>query len=184
MSAAIEIQNSVLLIIDVQGKLANMMCDTDYKDHIRALIKAAGILAIPIFLTEQAPDKIGRTVPEITQLLNGIAPITKQTFSCCGEPMFDEALKRSGRKHVIVCGIEAHVCVYQTVRDLLKDGYEVSVVVEAVSARSQHNAHAGIARCKDLGAVLTKLEMLVTELIVSTKHPKFREIMALLKENI
>lgn len=184
MSEAVEIKNSVLLVIDVQGKLANMMCDEDYQDHIRGLIKAASILDVPILVTEQAPDKIGYTVAEITNLLNGIVPVSKQTFSCCGEPAFMEALKGLGRKHVIVCGIESHVCVYQTVRDLLNSGYQVSVVVEAVSARSKHNAHAGIARCKDLGAVLTTLEMLVTELIVSTKHPKFREIMALLKENI
>ena len=181
MSSAIEIQNSVLLIIDVQGKLANMMCDADYQSHIRRLIKVAGILEFPILLTEQAPDKIGRTVVEITDMLKGVVPISKQTFSCCGEPAFVDALKHLGRRHVVVCGIESHVCVYQTVRDLLKTGHQVSVVAEAVSARSKHNAHAGIARCKDMGAVLTTLEMLVTELIVSTRHPKFREIMSLLK---
>lgn len=183
MNAAIDIQNSVLLIIDVQGKLANMMCDSNYQLYIRGLIKVAGILDIPILLTEQAPDKIGRTVVEITDMLKGVVPITKQTFSCCGEPAFVDALKHLGRKHVVVCGIESHVCVYQTVRDLLQSGHQVSVVAEAVSARSKYNAHAGIARCKELGAVLTTLEMLVTELIVSTKHPKFREIMTLLKNS-
>ena len=177
----IKIENSVLLVIDVQGKLAGMMDDLHYLRHIKAMVKAAQILDMPIILTEQAPEKIGSTIPELTEALKGIAPIIKQSFSCCAEPVFIDAFKRLGRSHVIITGIESHVCVYQTVRDFLNTGYEVYLVVDAVSSRSEHNAKIGIKRSEDEGATLTTVEMIITELIRSTRHPKFREIMALLK---
>lgn len=179
----IEIKNSVLLIIDVQGKLAHKMHDAGYLPAIQGLIKAAQLLDIPILVTEQAPEKIGSTISDLTEIWGDVTPIVKHSFSCCGEPVFMDAFKLLNRSHVIVAGIESHVCVYQTVRDLLKAKYHVALVTDAVSARSEHNGQAGIQRCKDEGAVLTTLEMLVTELIVSTGHPRFREIMALLKDN-
>jgi nicotinamidase-related amidase len=175
------IENSILLVIDVQGKLASVMHDKHYVRHIQGMIKAAQILGIPIIVTEQAPEKIGNTIPEIREMLPENLPINKQTFSCCGEPVFLETVKNSRRKQILICGIEAHVCVYQTVRDLLTAGHDVYLVVDAVSSRSAHNTEIGIKRSEGDGATLTTLEMIITELIQSTRHPKFREIMALLK---
>ncbi len=176
-----EINRAVLVVIDVQGKLAGMMHDPHYLRHVKGMIKTAQILDIPIIITEQAPQKIGDTVPEIKGMFQDFVPIVKQTFSCCGEPRFMNELKRLRRSLIIVCGIESHVCVYQTVRDLCGLGHDVQLVTDAVSSRSKHNAQIGIERCAQNGAVLTSLEMLVTELITSTAHPKFREIMGLLK---
>ena len=173
----------VLLVIDVQGKLAGMMHSQNYLRHVQGMIKAAQILNIPILLTEQAPDKIGVTIPEIKDLLPNQSPIIKQTFSCCGQPEFMKAFSDLDRTQIIVTGIEAHVCVYQTVRDLLRGGYEVHLVVDAISSRAGHNSTIGVKRSEDEGAVLTTTEMIITELIQSTQHPKFRDIMLLLKNN-
>lgn len=177
----IKADQSILLVIDVQGKLAGLMHDPDYLRHVQGMIKIAQLLEIPILVTEQAPEKIGFTVPEICQMLPEQIPIKKTSFSCCAEPAFMEAFKRAGRVKVIVTGIESHVCVYQTVRDLRSSGHDVFLVTDAVSSRAAHNAGLGIQRAKEDGAVLTSLEMMITDLIGSTGHPKFREIMACLK---
>lgn len=182
-SHATDIKRAVLVVIDVQGKLAGMMCDPHYLRHVQGMIKIAQILDFPILVTEQAPEKIGGTVPEIKGMFQSFGPIVKQTFSCCGEPGFMVELNRLRRSLVIVCGIESHVCVYQTVRDLCGLGHDVHLVSDAVSSRSKHNEQIGIERCAQSGAIITSLEMLVTELIRSTAHPRFREIMSLLKEN-
>jgi nicotinamidase-related amidase len=176
-------EQSLLVVIDVQGKLAAMMDDPDYLRRVRGLMKAAKFLEIPVILTEQAPEKIGATIDAVRDLAQTSTPISKQTFSCCGEPAFMDAVKSSGRKKIIVCGIEAHVCVYQTVRDMLKHGYEVYLVADAVSSRSPVDQEIGIHRSQKEGAVLTTLEMVVTELMQSTHHPRFRDVMALLKDN-
>ena len=177
------IEHSLLVVIDVQGKLAGMMQDSRYLYRVQGMIKAAKLMDIPIVISEQAPDKIGVTVEEVCALVPGAVPIIKQTFSCAGEPAFVDALKRSGRRQIIVTGIEAHVCVYQTVRDLLKSRYEVYLVVDAVSSRSAVDQEIGIHRSEKEGAILTTLEMTITELMKSTRHPRFRDVMALLKEN-
>lgn len=182
-SKVLDLTRSVLLVIDVQGKLASMMHDFQYLRHVKGLIKAAQILGLPIIATEQVPEKIGGTVQEIKEMFSDFVPIVKQTFSCCGEPRFMDELKRLARSQVIVCGIESHVCVYQTVRDLCKLGYDVHLAADSVSARSKQNSEIGIRRSEHEGAVVTSLEMFITELIRSTAHPKFREIMALLKNN-
>lgn len=179
----ISVRNSVLVVIDVQGRLARLMHSPQYLACVIATIKAAQILEIPVLLTEQAPEKIGSTIPEVRDLLHDQTPIAKQTFSCCGEEQFAQAVKNLGRSEVIIAGIEAHVCVYQTVRDLARQNYHVHLVTDAVSSRSEHNEEMGIKRCEQEGAVLATTEMMITELIESTRHPKFREIMALLKEN-
>lgn len=179
----LNLAHTVLIVIDVQGKLASMMHDFQYLRHLKGLIKAAQILGLPIIMTEQAPEKIGGTVQDVKEMFSDFAPIVKQAFSCCGEPRFMDELKRLGRSQVIVCGIESHVCVYQTVRDLCKLGYDVHIAADAVSARSKQNSEIGIRRCEHEGAVVTSLEMFITELICSTTHPQFREIMALLKGN-
>ncbi len=174
---------SILIVIDVQGKLAAMMDDPDYLRRVRGLLKAVRFLEIPVLLTEQAPEKIGATIDAVRDLAPTVVPIPKQTFSCCGEPAFMDAVKASGRRKIMVCGIEAHVCVYQTVRDLIQQGYEVYLVVDAISSRSPVDQEIGVHRSQKEGAVLTTLEMVVTELMQSTKHPRFRDVMALLKEN-
>jgi len=175
-------ENSVLIVIDVQGNLAQSVHNKErlFK-NIRALIKAAQILQIPILLTEQAPDKIGKTIPEIKELLEDVEAICKECFSCGALPEFMDKLKALQRKEIIIAGIESHVCVLQTVNDLIESGYTVQVVLDAISSREQINSDVAIERMKALGATPSTMEMMVTELIKGPKHAHFKEILSLMK---
>ena len=173
---------SVLLVVDVQGKLASLMFEKEkILENIRLLIKAAKILGIPILWTEQAPDKIGKTVPEIAKHMRGYSPIVKSSFSCCGEKIFLDALKKLKRHQIIVAGIETHVCVYQTVADLVKRKYQVQVVADAVSSRTQENKLYGLERIKQEGGLITCLEMVCCELLKKAGGEKFKGILQLIK---
>ena len=152
-------ENAVLLIVDVQGKLARLMYKKDELiRHIGGLIHVADFLEIPIIFTEQAPHKIGTTIPEVSKFLKGRKPVPKVTFSCCAEEKFMQALEALGRKQIIVTGIEAHVCIYQTVRDLMDRQYEVQVVGDAVSSRTLENREIGFKLMNRTGAILTSTE--------------------------
>ena len=173
---------SVLLVIDVQGKLAYLMHERDMLfKHMQALIKAAKILSIPIFYTEQVPEKIGSTIPEIKNLLVDEKPIHKTAFSCYLEPKFVKALKETKRKNVIVIGIETHVCVFQTVADLVYHKYNVNVVADAVSSRTGLNKTIAIDRMREMGVTITATEMIATELLRDSTHPHFKEILSLIR---
>lgn len=173
---------SILLVIDVQGNLAENMAGKDslFK-HIQALIKLARILQIPILYTEQVPEKIGKTVPAISNELSGITPYIKSAFSCCQEEDFMKAVKALFRKEIIVCGIETHVCVVQTVFDLLKFSYKVQVVADAVSARKETDNILALKRIESMGATVTSTEMLATELLRTSAHEKFKDVLQLIK---
>ena len=173
---------SLLLIIDVQGNLAYRMHEKEnlFK-HLQALIQAAQILDIPIILTEQVPEKIGATVPEIRQHLKNISAIKKTSFSCWLSKDFKKQLKSFRRRQIIVAGIETHVCVYQTVHDLLKAKYDIQVVADAVSSRTFENKLLALNRIKFLGADLTSTEMMICELLRTSAHPKFKDVLKLMK---
>ena len=175
--------NSVLLVMDVQGKLATLVHEHEHMlANIERLIKSAGILGVPILWTEQAPDKIGETIDPVKHLLFSlIKPIVKRSFSCYSCPEFKQALKNSGRGQVLVTGIETQVCIYQTVHDLHGHGYEVQVIVDAVSSRTQANKAIAIERMRDEGVTLTSAEMALCEWLGGADHPKFREVMAHIK---
>jgi isochorismate hydrolase len=175
-------ENAVLLIIDVQGKLAHLMHEKDEViRHIGGLIHVADFLNIPVVTTEQAPEKIGKTIPEITELLKDRQPVAKKSFSCCGQDEFMQELKALNRKQVIIVGIEAHVCVYQTVCDLMKNQYEVQVVADAVSSRTEANRDFALERIRAFGGDVTSTEMIVCELLKTSEHEKFREVINLIK---
>lgn len=175
-------ENAILLIIDVQGKLARLMHKKESLFlHIGGLVRVAQFLEIPIIVTEQAPLKIGKTVPEIAGLLKDHQPIAKTSFSCCADKIFMRALEACNRRQVIIAGIETHVCVYQTANELIAQGYEVQVVSDAVSSRAQADKDIGLKRIRSIGGDVTSSEMIVCELLRSSEHPKFREVISLIK---
>jgi len=178
----VETGNCCLVIVDVQGKLARLMYEKERLfQNIQILIKAAKILDIPILWCQQAPEALGQTVAEVAELLGDIEPINKSSFSCCGEPDFDNKLAQLGRKQVILCGIETHVCIYQTAADLLKRGYEVDVISDAVSSRTLENKNVGLEGIAAGGGNISSAEMVLFELLKTAEHPKFREIARLVK---
>ena len=149
--------------------------------NIQVTIQAAQILDIPILWTEQVPEKIGETIPEIASHLHYLKPLKKTAFSCCKDEGFLAALKKLKRQHVVVVGIETHVCVYQTVADLLELKYEVQVVADAVSSRTEQNKKYGLKRMEQIGAGITCTEMIACELLEKAEGPNFKEVLKLIK---
>ena len=154
--------DAILLVIDIQGKLARLMHKRNALfRNVATLIQSASILEMPIIITEQVPEKLGKTIPEITKFMKFYQPIAKSSFSCCGEDAFVQELESLDRKQVIVTGIETHVCIYQTVSDLMEKNYRVQVVGDAVSSRTQDNKHFGLERIRSMGAHITSTEMII-----------------------
>lgn len=176
------IENSIIVVIDVQGELANLVHEKDklFK-NIKSLIKASQLLKVPCIYTEQVPEKIGPTISLIKNDLLDATAITKVTFSCYLEEKFRAELKKLKRKQIIICGIEAHVCVFQTVADLIEKGFSVGVVSDAVSSRQLEDKNVALTRMASLGVEMLTLQMIVTELMRTSKHEKFREVLALIK---
>jgi hypothetical protein len=177
----LEIDNTVLAVIDIQGKLASLMHDRkSLYDNAARIIRAAAVLGIEVICTEQHPDGLGPTVAELAEHLD-VEPIPKFAFSCCGEPAFETALKSTGRTQVLLTGIETHICVYQTAVDLLAGGYEVYVLTDAVSSRTEANRLLGLQRMKDAGAVMTGVEMALFEMLKVAKGDTFKQIVRIVK---
>jgi nicotinamidase-related amidase len=175
-------EKSVLVVIDVQEKLAPLMQEKDVLlKNIRILIQSAQVLNIPVLWTEQLPDKIGPTVEPIRRLLSTRKPIVKKSFGCGGEESFTKALASLYRKQIIVTGIETHVCVYQTAAQLLGLSYKVQVVADAVSSRAPENKEIGLARMRSEGGVITSTEMVLFELLKTAEHGQFRNILELIR---
>ncbi|MFN3344411.1 MAG: hydrolase [Chloroherpetonaceae bacterium] len=178
----LELDDTVLVIIDVQGKLATLMYERELLfKNLSRLIEGAQVLGIPILLTEQYPKGLGETAPELKALMPNVKPIEKMSFSCMGEEKFVEALDKTERKQVLVAGIETHVCVYQTVSDMLAKGFEVHCVADAISSRTKENREIGLSRMKEDGAILTSTEMCLFELLKVAGTSTFKTISALVK---
>ncbi len=176
----LKIDRAILVAIDIQGNLYRAMDDREFLlTNCRKLLQGARSLGIPVILTEQV--KIGGTVPEILELLPDVAPIVKETFSCWRHEPFAAALKAAGREQLILMGIEAHVCVYQTCMDLLDAGFEVHLAADAVSSRSAANREIGIGRMTAEGAIPASTEMILFELLETAAHPKAKELFKLIK---
>jgi len=174
-------ENAVLVFIDVQGRLAELVDGADalFK-NLRRLLEGMKALEIPVIVTEQIPEKLGATRDEFQPFISK-PPISKTSFSCCGEPAFFQALEKTKRLHVILCGIETHVCVYQTAMDMLAASYEVYVVADAVSSRDPENKALALRRMEAEGVKLTGTEMLLFELLGDAKVPQFKSILQIVK---
>ncbi|MFC5080365.1 Isochorismatase family protein [Vibrio thalassae] len=178
----LEQDNSQLMIIDVQGKLAQIMHDKERLfTNLHTLTKAAKLMELPIIWVEQIPDKLGHTIDEIRQELPHLSPIAKDVFSAWGEKSVQETLQSSNRKQIILVGIEAHICVHQTACDLIEQGYEVHLVVDAISSRTPENKDLAIHRLSQQGAVLTSTEMALFELQKVARGDQFKHLLKLIK---
>jgi len=175
-------ENTALLVIDIQGNLAKAMDDREmlYK-NTRIMIQGAQILGLPILLTEQLPDKLGPTIPEIAELLPDVKPMVKSAFSCCGETAFMTQLNALCQSQLLITGIEAHICIYQTTVELIQNGYEVNVVTDCIGSRVNANKIAGIDKMKDAGAKLTTSEIAIFEIMKVAQGDAFKQIVRLLK---
>ncbi|MCG8549632.1 MAG: hydrolase [Desulfobacterales bacterium] len=178
----LEIETVVLLVVDIQGKLAHLM---DKKEalfkNVQKLIKGIRILDIPILWVEQNPQGLGPTIPEISALLSDMQPISKMSFSSCRNDRFMQALNALDRQQILISGIEAHICVYQTAAELADMGYEVQAVADAVSSRCLENKEIGLQRMKDSGVSLTSVETALFELLKVARGDQFKKISRIVK---
>ena len=182
MSSFLQPEDCCLVVVDVQDKLAAVMHKkSELIANICKLIKIAKALGIKIILCQQAPKALGQTVSEISELLLDNQPINKSSFSCCDQVKFNSRLAASERKQILLCGIEAHVCVYQTAVDLSSAGYNVTVLTDCVSSRTPENKQIGLNRMRQENAKISSVEMLLFELLRTSEHPKFRELSKLIK---
>ncbi|MEZ4528356.1 MAG: hydrolase [Desulfobacterales bacterium] len=175
-------ENAVLVVVDVQGKLAEMMHSRDaFFKNLGIMIEGAKILEIPILWLEQIPEKLGATTPEIAQLLTGLTPISKHTFSAWGNENFRKAFISANRKQVILTGIETHICVYQTARSLAEHGYEVHVAADAVASRYPENKEIGLEKIRNAGGIMTSVETALFEIMKEAGGEKFRQIVKIIR---
>ncbi len=175
-------ENTVFVLVDVQGKLAKIVQDSEKMiANLKNLIQGLQILRVPIVWLEQYPEGLGPTNEDLAALLVDLEPIRKITFSACKNSDFIEAIEKTGRKQVLIAGIETHICVYQTATGLKDLGYEVEVVADAVSSRTMLNKEIGLEKMNSAGIQWTSVEMSLYELMERSEGEQFKQILRLLK---
>ena len=169
--------NSVLLVVDIQEKLAVVM---NQKDKVTRnclhVLEAAKLLSIPIIVTEQYPKGLGQTINEIREALPAYAPLEKITFDCCRGDGFLQKIAALRKTHIILTGMETHVCVLQTCLGLLEKGYFVHLVSDAVCSRKKDDYKTGRNMMRDAGAVITCTETILFQLLEKAGTPEFKAI--------
>jgi nicotinamidase-related amidase len=176
-------KNPYLVVIDVQEKLFPVIHEKEtFLKNIQILIKGFQLFKLPILLTEQVPDKLGPTIEPIKSLLGETKPITKSSFSCAGDPGYSwQAGSHTSCDGVVLAGIETHVCVYQTERDLIHRGEHVEIVTNAVASRNFNNHQIALDRIRNNGGFLTTVEMLLFSLQEKAEGETFGELIQLVK---
>ena len=179
----LEAGRTVLAVIDMQEAFRNQIAHfNDIAERIAVMVKGAALLNVPIVVTEQYPKGLGHTAPEISSALpDGVEIIEKTTFSSCGAQNFQSRLEVLGTKHVIVCGIEAHICVNQTVHDLLANDFKVHLLTDCIDSRHTADRRAATRKMQMSGAIFSTVEMALFELMRDSRHEQFREIQRLIK---
>jgi len=169
--------DSVLVIIDIQERLANAM---PVKDEVISnclhLIELAKMIAMPVLVTEQYPKGLGRTIDEIKIAVPHYQPIEKVSFSCCGEQEFINKLRALNRKTIVMTGMETHVCVLQTCIELLNEGFNVHLVKDAVCSRTKENWDTGVEFMRDAGAVISCTETVLFQFLRVAGTEEFKAI--------
>jgi nicotinamidase-related amidase len=173
----------VLLIIDVQERYRGLTIEHDRMVRaVRRLLDAANIMQVPVLATEQYPQGIGHTQREVADAFPpGFEVVEKMTMSCYAQPAFADRLRALDRTQLVVCGIEAHACVSQTVHDLLDRGYTVHLPYDAISARAEHDLRAGWEKMIGSGAIPSSVEMVCLEWVRTAEAPEFKAIHRLIK---
>jgi len=174
---------SVLVVVDIQEKFKDIIHGMgEVIARARRLVEFCQELDIPVLVTEQYPRGLGETVAAVRDGFNGFDPVEKMHFSCAGSPDFNRALEKTRRDQVILCGIETHVCVYQTAADLLRAGRQVVVAADAVSSCSAANRQLGLDAMRALGVQVLGTQMLMFEILRVAGTERFRKVAPLLKE--
>lgn len=178
----LDVENSLLLVIDIQERLVASLDKDVIVSKVGKLVDAANILDVPVVLSEQYPKGLGHTVPTISEKLKPETPIVEKcSFSLLREEGFLDKIKAYGKKQIVICGIETHICVHQTAAELMDAGFEVFVAKDACASRNKYEFKQGIEAMHNNGAKISCVEIILFEWLRSAKNPKFKEVQALIK---
>ena len=181
--------DTMVVVVDIQERLARAMPKKPLAQllaNTRRILKAADEMGLPVMVTEQYPKGLGPTVPEVADALSQLstepARLEKVDFSCMNLPEFRAWLEESGRSHLLLLGIETHVCIYQTARDIAASGRVVQVPRDAVASRHEHNFLTGLDLIARAGGIITSTEAALFDLMERAKGPVFKAVSPLFKE--
>jgi len=179
----LNVNNTLIIIIDVQERLLNAVFNKETcSSKAEIIAKTASILGIPVIVTEQYPKGLGETISQVKTALGGNAEYFEKTaFSALENKDILETIKNTGKKQIVIFGIETHICVSQTAAALIRNGYEVNIIQDACGSRAKSEYLAGLERMKDNGAHILTTEIALFEWLKSAKHPNFKEIQNLIK---
>ncbi len=175
-------EDTVLVVIDLQEKLMPAMNNGDETEERAAkLIRGMKVFDIPVIVTQQYTKGIGTTTAKIAEALGDFEHVEKTTFSAARMQEFKDRLAAAGRKNVVICGVEAHICVLQTALQLMEEGYNVYLAVDCIDSRNENDKLWGISRMGDAGAVITTYESVLYEILQDSKAEGFKAISAIVK---
>jgi len=174
--------DTVALVVDIQDKLFPHIDNNDsLKINCQILLSGLKVLEVPIIVTEQYPKGLGSTIKDLSVLVDNFSPIEKLSFSCCGEKKFLEAVQGYGKRNIIIFGIETHVCVLQTVMDLIERGYHPVIIEDCVSSRKPKDRETALKRMAREGVIITTYESILFELCEVAGTDQFKQISKLVK---
>ena len=175
-------ENTSAIIVDIQERLfPHMFEKEELERNVGILIKGLKLLNVPLLITEQYSKGLGKTIPSVSDNMGNIEPIEKISFSCCDESRFLKELNMLNKKFVILAGIETHVCILQTVLDLIDSGFHPVLVEDCVSSRKENDKNIAVERIRSAGAIITTYESILLELCRVAGTETFKEISGLIK---
>jgi nicotinamidase-related amidase len=179
-------RSSVLLVVDVQERLASAMPPPAVERLVAStllLLEGARLLGVPVLASEQYPKGLGPTIPALGEKLRamGVAPVDKITFDACEEPRIARQLASLSARSVVVAGMETHICVFQTARELARRGHQVHVVADAVASRREENRALGLSLCERAGALVMPAETVVFDWLGRAGTEQFKAISKLVR---
>jgi nicotinamidase-related amidase len=179
----IEREHAVLIVVDVQERMMPAIArNAEVIDNVLRIINGCRALNIPMLVSEQYSKGLGTTIPEVREAMGEwYHPVEKMSFSACGELRFLQKLESMGRNTALVCGVESHVCVYQTALDLRQLGYDVEVVSDAVGSRKEHNYRLGLEKLSRHNIELTSVEMALFEMMQRADIDEFKAVSKIVK---
>jgi len=181
-SKLLRTDSTALLIIDIQERILPVISNHQrVVDNAIKLIKGFKVLSLPIYYTEQYPKGLGPTAKAILDELGDIKPFDKMSFSCSGAGDLFEEFRRKNLSQIVACGVESHVCVQQTVLDLIENGFQVNLAADAVSSRKEIDYQTALHRMRHHGAEVTTTESILFELLNVCGTTQFKEVSKIVK---
>lgn len=175
-------EDTIAVVIDVQKRLYPFISENEkLTDNIVKLIKGLKAIGTEILVTTQYVKGLGDTIEPVKEALGDFTQMEKMSFSCCGDDNFISAVTKRGKRNIIICGIESHVCVLQTVIDLLENGYRPVLIEDCVSSRNLNDKNIAVERMRQEGAVISTCESILFELLEVSGTETFKEISKIVK---